>query len=480
MSIIDFIKRHAFALIVACIILILILLFHKVMAPFVIALILVYLMEPIVRWLSSKKIRKRAVPRWFCVISVYIAFFSASVGFSFLFVPSLSTEIGQATTALPEFFTRVKNEELPRWSAKIDKLMFKLRPENHELIKQSVHVTQEKLHTALQDAIQSQAQNTIPPIDLSGTKPILLLGQDRPDPPSTSNDSLDEANALLRLKQISSNEFLVLAANNDLLIESDSKGSYTLRLKNTATLETPPTEFNLEEELNRIIVDFLESSTKYAGSALTVLQYLLEFIINTFIQLILVFMLAAFISIDLPSIMNKLRSLFLNDEGNATKYDDLLEKFNRGLSGVIRGQLLICCINGTLTTIGLWIFGVDFALLLGIVAGILSIIPVFGTIISTIPCVLLGLVQGFSTALAVLIWILVVHFIDANILTPKIVGSSSHLHPVVIIFAILAGQTFGILGIILAVPTTSILQTILLFVRDQVRKAPPKNKALTE
>jgi len=455
---------------IAFIILILVILFHQVMAPFIIALILVYLMEPFVRWMSGKKIRKRIIPRWLSVISVYIAFFSASVGFSFLFIPSLAAEIGQATTALPEYFSSIKTEKLPQWSAKFDNIIFKLRGDGHEQIRQSIQDTQEKLHDALQEAIDSQSQNTIASVDLSGAMPILLIGQDRDESLQTLAHAQDASHAIFRLKQTAKDEFLLLAGPNEIIIETDAKGTYTLKIRDPAKLEKPPSDFSLEEELNRIIVDFLESGTKYAGSALSILQYLVEFIVSTFIQLILVFMLAAFISIDLPGIMGKLRSLFADADGNATKYDELLSKFNRGLSGVIHGQLLICFINGTLTTIGLWIFGVDFALLLGIIAGVLSIIPVFGTIISTIPCVLLGLMQGLSIAIAVLVWILIVHFIDANFLTPKIVGSTSQLHPVIIIFAILAGQTFGILGLILAVPFTSILQTIILFLRDQIRK----------
>jgi hypothetical protein len=115
-------------------------------------------------------------------------------------------------------------------------------------------------------------------------------------------------------------------------------------------------------------------------------------------------------------------------------------------------------------------------MLLGIIAGVLSIVPIFGTVISTIPAVLLGLVQGFTTAVLVLAWILLVHFCDTNFFTPKIVGSTSSLHPVVIIFALLAGQqSFGALGLILAVPVASICQTLFVFAMDQ-----SKNKQKAE
>ena len=204
------------------------------------------------------------------------------------------------------------------------------------------------------------------------------------------------------------------------------------------------------------------------------------FVINAFVQLILVFMLAAFISIDSPRLMSNIRELFENKEGEAEQFDEFKNRLARGLSGVVRGQLIICCINGTLTGLGLWIFNVDFSLLLGFIAGLLSVVPIFGTIISTIPAVLLGLIQGPIVALLVLAWILVVHFIDTNFFTPKIVGSSANLHPVVIIFALLAGQfAAGVLGLVLAVPTASVIQTTITFILESTQKTRSETQVKT-
>ena len=106
--------------------------------------------------------------------------------------------------------------------------------------------------------------------------------------------------------------------------------------------------------------------------------------------------------------------------------------------------------------------------------------PIFGTIISTIPAVLLGLVQGPIVALLVLAWILVVHFIDTNFFTPKIVGSSANLHPVIIIFALLAGQfAAGVLGLILAVPTASVIQTTITFILESTQKTRSETQVKT-
>jgi predicted PurR-regulated permease PerM len=105
---------------------------------------------------------------------------------------------------------------------------------------------------------------------------------------------------------------------------------------------------------------------------------------------------------------------------------------------------------------------------LAVVAGVLSLIPIFGTILSTIPIVLIGLMDGFLTGVLALGWILGIHFIEANLLNPQIIGTSAHIHPVIVIFALLAGESaFGLVGALLAVPVASILLTLFKFVRDR-------------
>jgi predicted PurR-regulated permease PerM len=72
--------------------------------------------------------------------------------------------------------------------------------------------------------------------------------------------------------------------------------------------------------------------------------------------------------------------------------------------------------------------------------------------------------------LAALGWILLIHFIEANILNPQIIGTSAHIHPVIVIFALLAGEsTFGLVGALLAVPVASIILELFKFVRDKIR-----------
>ena len=146
---------------------------------------------------------------------------------------------------------------------------------------------------------------------------------------------------------------------------------------------------------------------------------------------------------------------------NRSQFNAFLRKIDEGLSGVIRGQLLICLINSILTLIGLWILHIKFALLLATIAGIFSLIPIFGSIISTIPITLVAFLSSPFTALMALAWIIVIHALEANFLNPKIMGNSTKIHPVIIVLALVAGEHYyGLVGALLAVPIASILLNI--------------------
>jgi predicted PurR-regulated permease PerM len=197
-------------------------------------------------------------------------------------------------------------------------------------------------------------------------------------------------------------------------------------------------------------------------------------------QIVLVMMITAFISIDRPRIVSFIHSV--PPERQRQTWLRLADYLDRGLAGVIRGQLLICLVNGLLTWIGLQFLGVRYAILLGFVAGVFSLIPIFGTIISTIPIVLIAwATSGIKLGIVALGWILLIHFAEANFLNPKIMGSASKIHPVVVIFALIAGEhAYGIAGALLAVPTASILQSCFrFFVLDrQLEKEEPAEAAL--
>jgi predicted PurR-regulated permease PerM len=148
---------------------------------------------------------------------------------------------------------------------------------------------------------------------------------------------------------------------------------------------------------------------------------------------------------------------------------------DRGMSGVVRGQLLICAVNGVLSAIGFWMFDLKYWPILSIVAAVMSIIPIFGSILSSIPAVMIGLTQDFWTALWVLLWIIGIHQVEANLLNPKIIGVAAKIHPVLVVLALIIGEHFfGLWGALLAVPVLSLLQSIFMHFRfETMPDAPP-------
>jgi predicted PurR-regulated permease PerM len=185
----------------------------------------------------------------------------------------------------------------------------------------------------------------------------------------------------------------------------------------------------------------------------------------------LILMLTAFIVTDRRGIARFFASL--PPPRYQPAYATLMRYVDDGLAGVIRGQLVICGVNGVLTYFGLVVLGVPYALLLASVAAILSLIPVFGTILSSIPIVLIGATKGLDVGLLALLWIVLIHLIEANLLNPLIMGSHARMHPVVIIFALLAGEhAFGVWGALLAVPTASVIQSCFRFYLHEVEGIP--------
>lgn len=136
----------------------------------------------------------------------------------------------------------------------------------------------------------------------------------------------------------------------------------------------------------------------------------------------------------------------------------LLHAINDSLGNYLRGQLLVCLFVSLASLIAFHLFGIKYALLLAIIMGLTNIIPYFGPIIGAIPVIAITLTMSGKLIIFVLLAIFVIQLIESNLLSPYIVGKSINIHPIAIIFALLlGGQISGVIGMILAVPTLTIL-----------------------
>jgi predicted PurR-regulated permease PerM len=136
----------------------------------------------------------------------------------------------------------------------------------------------------------------------------------------------------------------------------------------------------------------------------------------------------------------------------------VLTEINQGLVKYFRGQIIVAGCNGVLTTIGLTAIGVPYSLILGLMTGVLSIVPFLGIVASILPALLLGFVssQGWVRPLGVLVVFAVVQMSESMFITPRVQSHSTGLHPLTIIIGILFWSMLlpGLLGPIVAVPLT--------------------------
>jgi len=160
----------------------------------------------------------------------------------------------------------------------------------------------------------------------------------------------------------------------------------------------------------------------------------------------------------------------------------LLVQIDNTWSAFLRGQIVLCLIIGVLTAVAMGAVGLRFSIALGVVAGILELIPSFGPFLAAIPAVLLALFQGVSylptsnlgAAIIVAIIYLFIQSIENNFLVPRIIGSSLNLPPLVVIIGVLGGATTGgILGALLAAPSLATLRDVILYVYSKLADLDP-------
>ncbi|MEB1527822.1 AI-2E family transporter [Xanthomonas sp. WHRI 7945] len=154
----------------------------------------------------------------------------------------------------------------------------------------------------------------------------------------------------------------------------------------------------------------------------------------------------------------------------------LARQSNDVLGAFIRGQFLVMLALGVIYAGGLSLIGLNLGLLIGIIAGLISFIPYLGATTGILLAILAALVQakGFDLQLLILVGVVftVGQLLESYVLTPRIVGDKIGLHPVAVIFAVMAGgQLFGFLGMLLALPVAAVANVLLHYLHEQYRQS---------
>lgn len=154
------------------------------------------------------------------------------------------------------------------------------------------------------------------------------------------------------------------------------------------------------------------------------------------------------------------------------------KEFNSILNSYVSGMLTDAIIVSLLVTIGLKLIGHKYFLLMGVSIGLLNLIPYFGSILGCVIAALLALFQGMPLPIYTLVTIIVIMQIDANIIQPRIVGQRVGLEPLWVITAVIVfGSYWGILGMIIAVPTTALIRILLKRLIEKRREKARKSDA---
>lgn len=212
-------------------------------------------------------------------------------------------------------------------------------------------------------------------------------------------------------------------------------------------------------------------ATYLQNTAMTTAQKTLAVVLSTvsvLTSLVIVPILAAYMLLDSENIKESFLGLI--PERSRPKADAIVRDLDQVVGGFIRGQLIDGAILGTMITVMLSIMHVPYALLIGVVSGALNFIPYAGALIAFVPAVALALgYNGVSNAVVVAVLLVVIHQIDGNFVSPRVLKENVNLSPFWIVVAILGGsELFGLVGTFLAVPAAAMIRVL----REHLLPAP--------
>lgn len=386
-----------------------------VLLPFVFAGLIAYILAPVVRRMSERADGSRRMPRGAAILLCYVVFLAGVVGFMFILVPRLGSDLQRIGKEAPALYEKMNDEWAPQLARWLEHRFPQLAPPR----------------------VEEEAAQIVPDVPL---------------PPGTA----------LTVTPLPDGRLAVQIAPGGVNVKQAAGGGFLVTPN-----ETAPEPVRLEDKVRGFLTTAVTGLKDKINDVVRFGQRLVTGVAKGIFMFFLTLMIAAFMLIDMEKVHAFLRSLFPSNVRD--DYDVIIEGIDRGLSGVIRGQLLICLINGALTYVGLLIFSVKYSLILAFVAAAMSLIPIFGSILSTIPIVVAALVSGdagldFVRAVAMTVWIIGIHFLEANFLNPKIIGTAAKIHPVLVIFSLILGEeAYGLIGALLAVPILSAVQVIFMF-----------------
>lgn len=234
-----------------------------------------------------------------------------------------------------------------------------------------------------------------------------------------------------------------------------------------------PSLFEPESALNKTLLSMGETIRERGGALLQTALNSAASLLNVVILLVVAPVVAVYLLYDWDHMLAKVDNLLPRDHAPVIRR--LAGEIDRTLASFIRGMGTVCLILGTYYAVALMAVGLQFGLVVGAIAGLVTFIPYVGAILGGALALGLALFQfwgeWFSIALVAGIFVSG-QVIEGNLLTPRLVGSSVGLHPVWLIFALSAfGALFGFVGMLVAVPVAAALGVLARFGAEQYRQS---------
>jgi predicted PurR-regulated permease PerM len=184
-------------------------------------------------------------------------------------------------------------------------------------------------------------------------------------------------------------------------------------------------------------------------------------IVHVLLILVLGPIIAFYLLVDVPHLRRVAESLI--PPGARDEVVVVATRLNAAIGGFFRGQLVVAIIVGVLCSIGLGIIGLKFWFLIGMIAGLFNIIPLVGPWVGGVPGVTIALTTGSPVKALLVVAVMVgVQQVDNHFITPQVMQRTVHLHPAVVILALVAGGSLGgFFGLLLAVPLTACLKILI-------------------
>jgi predicted PurR-regulated permease PerM len=231
-----------------------------------------------------------------------------------------------------------------------------------------------------------------------------------------------------------------------------------------------------------LVTDLFDRAQNLTENLLRDLIVFIPQVFNFGIILFAVLFVAAYLLVD----VRKVKAAYLKAAPKRYRQDarELWDAFGYSLSRYLGGLLFVAAVQGVLAGVALWILDVPFALLLGVWISITAIIPYLGAFLGAIPAVVLAFFQSPTTGVLAVVAYILIQQLEGNFLTPRIQGQVLHVHPILVLLAVIGGgQLAGLAGVIFAVPTLAVLRVFFDFFRARIRTSPdagPEGPALPD